>query len=150
MGGMVQRADDQVVSNPAALFISNELLPMLASFFPKSAAQINNNLSGHAITYGMMLKGFPAGVVRTAVCQLAEHDPDGFAPIPQKLKSLCEAAMGNDAPEPVKTVSIRALEMRAEHKALIGEIGDKEIAAYVQKLARNLEGQGFVITGRVF
>lgn len=151
MGSGVQAANQQAVSNQAALFISNELLPMMASFFPKSAQQINGNLVGHAISYGMMLKGIPVGVIRGSVCDLAEKEPDGFAPEPQKLKRLCMLAMDGDQPNGHKLeISIRSLEMRAQVMALNGFISDSEVVGEVETLKASYEAKGFEVTGRVF
>lgn len=136
---------------PAELFVANELLPMMSSLFPKSASQINSNLAGHGIAYSMMIKGIPVGVVKRVLCDLAEREPERFAPEPQQLKRLCLLAMnGSQSNHAKQEVSIRSLEMQAQVKALTGEISDSEVIACTEQLAAHYRSKGFEVTGRVF
>ena len=151
MNSGVQQRNDKPVSDPMALFVAKELLPMMSGFWHKSAAQLNGNLTGNGLAYGMMLKGISVGVIRNVVFSQAESNRE-FAPTPQELKQLCLSVLNKAAPEGSsrREASIRALEMQAQVKALVGEISDAEISRFTQALTARYEREGFVITGRVF
>lgn len=151
MGKSVQAADQPAVTNNAALFISTELLPMMISLWPKSANQINSNLPGNGIAYGMMLKGVLPRQIRDAVVALAEREPAReYAPEPQLLKRLCLTATTDQACKATKPeASIRAIELQAQVAALNGEISDSEISTYTAHLADRYRARGFEITGRI-
>lgn len=152
MNTAIQVRNENPVSPQLATFIADELLPMLVAFWPKSANQINGNLAGNGLAYGMKLKGFFPRLVRDVVNDLDNREPDReFAPKPQELRQLCIAAAN---PEPVKEfrpeVSIRSLEMQAQVMALNGFISDSEVAGEVETLKASYEAKGFEVTGRVF
>ena len=148
----VQQRNESPVGPQMATFIADELLPMLVAFWPKSANQINGNLAGNGLAYGMKLKGFSPRQIRNAVNDLDDREPDReFAPKPQELRQLCVAAANPDAgKEFIPEASIRALEMRAQVMALNGEISDGEIAEKVNALRSGYESKGFAVTGRMF
>jgi len=151
MSTAIQARNDHPVSDAAALFISNELLPMMTGFWPKSANQINSNLTGNGIAYGLMLKGFSARQIREVVIALAEREPSrDFAPEPQLLKRLCMQALNKQEGTSMPEISIRALELQAQVKALRGEIADSDVADHVRLLAGKAESQGYQVTGRAF
>lgn len=68
------------VSGEMATFLASQLLPMMASIFPKSANQISSNLQGNGLAYGLFLKGLSARQIREALMDLAERTE--FAPTP--------------------------------------------------------------------
>lgn len=152
MNTAVQQRSESPVGPQLATFIADELLPMLVAFWPKSANQINGNLAGNGLAYGMKLKGFSPRQIRNAVNDLDDREPDReFAPKPQELRQLCVAAANPDAgKEFIPEASIRALEMRAQVMALNGEISDGEIAEKVNALRSGYESKGFAVTGRMF
>ena len=116
--------DDGITPN-AALFIANELLPMMVVLWPKSTSQINNNLVGNAKSYAHMLKGLSIKTIRDAVIALAEREPHrDFAPEPQYLKSLCKPATKQYLPNNQTgfVVSMSALEMRVYVLCVTGKI----------------------------
>lgn len=151
MGTVIQTRQDRPVSPQLATFIADELLPMLVAFWPMSASQINGNLTGNGIAYGLKLKGFSPRLVRDVVNDLDDREPSRqWAPKPQELRQLCMAAAN---PEPAKEyrpeVSIRALELQAQVKAMNGEISDSEVAGYTKSLVAKAETKGHLVTGRV-
>ena len=151
MSTAIQARNDHPVSDAAALFISNELLPMMTGFWPKSVNQINSNLTGNGIAYGLMLKGFSARQIREVVISLAENEPSReYAPEPQLLKRLCIQVFHKPEGSQMPEVSIRALELQAQVKALRGDIADSEVSAHVQMLAGKAESKGYQVTGSAF
>lgn len=150
-GSALQLQTDQLVSDDAALFISNDLLPALIGFWPKSSNQINGNVAGNCIAYGMKLKGLLPRLIMQVVSDLDDREPSrDFAPEPQLLKRLCMQAMNKQEGTSMPEVSIRALELQAQVKALRGEIADSEVSAHVRMLAGKAESQGYQVTGRAF
>lgn len=80
---------DQQISEPMAVFLAEELLPMMAGFWPASAVQLTNNAKGNALAYGVMLKGYTAKQIKDAVVKLAEDSSRQFAPRPIELQNEC-------------------------------------------------------------
>ena len=98
-----------------------------------------------------MLKGFSARQIREVVISLAENEPSReYAPEPQLLKRLCIQVFHKPEGSQMPEVSIRALELQAQVKALRGEIADSEVSAHVKMLAGKAESQGYQVTGRAF
>ena len=86
----MQPRPELVISDRMTKFLADELIPLMAGLWHKSANQLNVNLRGNAMAYGVMLKGFSANVIRDEVAALADREPDrDFAPSPQELKKLC-------------------------------------------------------------
>lgn len=50
--------------------------PLMAGYWPKSSNQLNSNLRGNAMAYGVMLKGFSANAIREAITDLADKNHD--------------------------------------------------------------------------
>ena len=123
MGSALQSRSDQVVSDRMTKFLAEELIPLMAGLWHKSASQLNSNLRGNAMAYGVMLKGFSANEIRDAVMSLADKESDReFAPLPQELKRLCVAATYPET-KPVKFIaSMSSLEMQVCTKCLSGQI----------------------------
>ena len=70
MGSALQSRSDQVISDRMTKFLAEELIPLMAGLWLKSANQLNSNLRGNAMAYGVMLKGFSANEIREAVTLL--------------------------------------------------------------------------------
>ena len=123
IGSALQSRSDQVVSDRMTKFLAEELIPLMAGLWHKSASQLNSNLRGNAMAYGVMLKGFSANEIRDAVMSLADKESDReFAPLPQELKRLCVAATYPET-KPVKFIaSMSSLEMQVCTKCLSGQI----------------------------
>ena len=123
MCSALQSRSDQVVSDRMTKFLAEELIPLMAGLWHKSASQLNSNLRGNAMAYGVMLKGFSANEIRDAVMSLADKESDReFAPLPQELKRLCVAATYPET-KPVKFIaSMSSLEMQICTKCLSGQI----------------------------
>ena len=123
IGSALQSRSDQVVSDRMTKFLAEELIPLMTSLWHKSASQLNSNLRGNAMAYGVMLKGFSANEIRDAVMSLADKESDReFAPLPQELKRLCVAATYPET-KPVKFIaSMSSLEMQVCTKCLSGQI----------------------------
>ena len=119
----LQTQNDLVISDRMTKFLAEELIPLMAGLWHKSANQLNSNLRGNAMAYGVMLKGFSANEIREAVTLLTDKEPDReFAPLPQELKRLCVAATEPEI-KPVKFIaSMSSLEMQVCTKCLIGQI----------------------------
>ena len=119
----LQTQNDLVISDRMTKFLAEELIPLMAGLWHKSANQLNSNLRGNAMAYGVMLKGFSANEIREAVTLLTDKEPDReFAPLPQELKRLCVAATEPEI-KPVKFIaSMSSLEMQVCTKCLSGQI----------------------------
>lgn len=142
---------DQPVSDAAALFVSNELLPMMIGFWPKSANQINGNLTGNAIAYGMMLKGISPKQIRNAVVALADREPSReYAPEPQLLKRLCMETMQPQTQMTGFIASITALEMQVYVMCVNGQIPRTKIdaEAALTDLIDGVYAKGGTVDGR--
>ena len=133
MGSALQSRSDQVVSDRMTKFLAEELIPLMAGLWHKSASQLNSNLRGNAMAYGVMLKGFSANEIRDAVMSLADKESDReFAPLPQELKRLCVAATYPET-KPVKFIaSMSSLEMQICTKCLSGQIEKTQQAVDVE------------------
>ena len=120
--GAVAVAGEPVVSDRMVKFLADELIPVMAGLWPKSANQLSANLRGSAMAYGLMLKGLTANEIREVVYGLATSEPGrDFAPTPQELRSLC-APKTTPSKEPAFIASMSSLEMRICTKCLSGQI----------------------------
>ena len=144
---------DQRTADPLALFLANELFPMMIAFWPASATQLDSNAAGTAKAWALTIKGFPVGLVREAVLQLADDVDRQFAPRPADVKALVSSMM--QAAQPTaptgQTISIRACEMIAEVRVLKRErtASDDLVAAELASLQGELRQRGVTATGRV-
>ena len=137
----IQSRDEPVISDRMTKFLAEELIPLMAGLWHKSANQLNSNLRGNAMAYGVMLKGFSANAIRDAVMALVDKDPEReFAPLPQELKRLCVSAT-EPAIKPVKFIaSMSSLEMQVCTKCLNGQIEktqqavDAELSAMIESV----------------
>lgn len=150
MGSALQSRSDQVVSDRMTKFLAEELIPLMAGLWHKSASQLNSNLRGNAMAYGVMLKGFSANEIRDAVMSLADKESDReFAPLPQELKRLCVAATYPET-KPVKFIaSMSSLEMQVCAKCLSGQIGKTKQAvdAELSSLIEAVYAKGGTVSG---
>lgn len=111
------------VSDRMSVFIADELIPLMAGYWPKSANQLNSNLRGNAMAYGVKLTGFSANEIREAINLLADKDPDrDFAPPPQELKKLCVGDVQPASQVAKFIASMSSLEMQICTKCLSGQI----------------------------
>ena len=146
----IQSRDEPVISDRMTKFLAEELIPLMAGLWHKSANQLNSNLRGNAMAYGVMLKGFSANEIREAVTLLTDKEPDReFAPLPQELKRLCVAATEPEI-KPVKFIaSMSSLEMQVCAKCLSGQIGKTKQAvdAELSSLIEAVYAKGGEISG---
>lgn len=134
------------VSEPMALFLADELLPLMAGLWPASAAQLNGNASGSAMAYGLILRGFRAKEIRDVVLGMGADVERLYAPRPGEIREVLMKG-----PEiTVGTVSIAALEMISKVRQLRGDICDgvEALSADVAKAASLAMAKGFTVTER--
>ena len=151
IGSALQSRSDQVVSDRMTKFLAEELIPLMAGLWHKSASQLNSNLRGNAMAYGVMLKGFSANEIRDAVMSLADKESDReFAPLPQELKRLCVAATYPET-KPVKFIaSMSSLEMQVCARYLEGRITKSRIAieSELEKMIFDVKAKGGSVDGK--
>ena len=140
--GIAQQSNQ--VSDRMAVFIADELIPLMAGFWHKSANQLNSNLRGNALAYGAMLKGFTANEIRDSISALADEDPDReFAPLPQELKKICLSRREPAVEKKIFIASMSSLEMQVCTKCLTGQIAktqqavDAELSAMIEAVYAN-------------
>lgn len=140
------------VSGEMATFLASQLLPMMASIFPKSANQISSNLQGNGLAYGLFLKGLSARQIREALMDLAERTE--FAPTPVELRDRCRELAGI-ATSTVKSagaggLSFRACEMIAEARVFMrgGGVSPDARAGELAVVLGEMRQRGAVIRGR--
>lgn len=122
-----------VLSDRMSVFIADELIPLMAGYWPKSANQLNSNLRGNAMAYGTMLKGFSANEILNAITDLADKNPDrDFAPSPQELKKLCMVDAQPVSQVAKFTASMSSLEMQVCTKCLNGQFEKTQQAVDVE------------------
>jgi len=132
------REQTSSLSNQSTLFITSELLPLLASLFVKSASQLNQNIQGNALGFGLMLKGFSPAQIRAVVLELAEREPERFAPTPQELKKLCQQRWTDRVEQRTGkfVVSMAAIQMGVTVDVLAGKVADRDDAIRAEVKAR--------------
>ena len=146
----IRSRDELVISDRMTKFLAEELIPLMAGLWHKSANQLNSNLRGNAMAYGVMLKGFSASAIRDAVITLVDKDPEReFAPLPQELKRLCVSAT-EPAIKPVKFIaSMSSLEMQVCTKCLTGQIARTQAAvdAELKTMVDSIYKRGGTVSG---
>lgn len=144
---------EHVAADPLTLFLANELFPMMIAYWPASANQLDSNAAGTAKAWALTIKGFPVGLVRDAVLQLADNVDRQFAPRPAEVKALVVSMMQAAQPVPPtgQTISIRACEMIAEVSVLKrdGVATAELVAAELASLQAELCQRGVTVTGRI-
>lgn len=141
------------VSPGMTMFLADELLPLMAGLWPASANQLDGNVRGVAMAWGLQLSGFTADQITDAVMDLASETNRQFAPRPAEVKAVITASMAAAQPvEPTgQTISIRACEMIAEVRVLKreGAAPAERVAAELASLQTSLHQRGVTITGRI-
>lgn len=141
------------VSPGMTMFLADELLPLMAGLWPASANQLDGNVRGVAMAWGLQLSGFTADQITDAVMELASETNRQFAPRPAEVKAAIMASLA--AAQPVattgQTISIRACEMIAEVRALkLDGVAPAElVAAELASLQASLRQRGVTVTGRI-
>ncbi|MGL6378239.1 hypothetical protein [Aeromonas hydrophila] len=135
------------------MFLADELLPLMAGLWPASANQLDGNVRGVAMAWGLQLSGFTADQITDAVMELASETNRQFAPRPAEVKAAIMASLV--AAQPVaptgQTISIRACEMIAEVRVLkrSGAAPAELVAAELASLQESLRLRGVTVTGRI-
>jgi hypothetical protein len=142
---------EQHTADPIALFLANELFPMMTAFWPASANQLDSNASNTAQAWALMLRGFPVGKVREAVLQLAEDVDRQFAPRPAEVKEVLLTMMKGGEKVAACSISVRACEVIAEARIFMrcGVVKKDELSQEVALVVDEMCQSGAVITGRV-
>ncbi|WP_421228522.1 hypothetical protein [Aeromonas jandaei] len=141
------------VSHGMTMFLAEELLPLMAGLWPASANQLDGNVRGVAMAWGLQLSGFTADQITDAVMTLASDTARQYAPRPAEVKAAITASLA--APQPVaptgQTISIRACEMIAEVRVLKreGAAPAEHVAAELASLQTSLRQRGVTVTGRI-
>lgn len=135
------------------MFLAEELLPLMAGLWPASANQLDGNVRGVAMAWGLQLSGLTADQITDAVMELASDTKRQFAPRPAEVKEAILAQV--KASQPVaptgQTISIRACEMIAEVRVLKRERSACAdlVAAELASLLAGLRQRGVTVTGRM-
>ncbi len=141
------------VSSGMTMFLAEELLPLMAGLWPASANQLDGNVRGVAMAWGLQLSGLTADQITDAVMELASDTKRQFAPRPAEVKEAILAQV--KASQPVaptgQTISIRACEMIAEVRVLKRERSACAdlVAAELASLLAELRQRGVTVTGRM-
>jgi len=146
----IQSRNETEISDRMVKFLAEDLIPLMAGLWPKSANQLNSNLRGNAIAFGVMLTGLSANEIRNAVIALARNDPDReFAPPPQELKRLCFSGVEQELKQVKFIASMTSLEMQVCVKCLNGEIDKTQQAVdtEINKLIELVHGKGGEVSG---
>lgn len=143
--------DELSVSPGMAAFLANELLPLLCGNWPASANQINANANGTAMAFGLVLRGFSAAQIRSAVSLMADDPERGFAPRPAEVKAeILKGAPAATVSESGPCVSIRACEMMAvvrvlqQNRAVLTDAVTRELELVLAEKVR----QGVTVVGK--
>ena len=151
VGTALAQGNEQIVSDRMTKFLADELIPLMAGFWHKSANQLNVNLRGNAMAYGVMLKGFSANVIRDEVAALADREPDrDFAPSPQELKKLCAMKIQPQKQPGRFIASMSSLEMQIFAKCLNGQVEKTQCAvdAELEQMIDSVYAKGGTVDGR--
>ncbi|MGY3856150.1 hypothetical protein [Aeromonas intestinalis] len=135
-----------------AAFLANELLPLLCGNWPASANQINANANGTAMAFGLVLRGFSAAQIRSAVAMMADDPEREFAPRPAEVKAeILKGAPAATVSESGPCVSIRACEMMAVVRVSRREqtVPASTVAKELQQVLAEKSRQGVTVTGKV-
>lgn len=140
------------VSSGMTMFLAEELLPLMAGLWPASANQLDGNVRGVAMAWGLQLSGLTADQITEAVLELAGDTSRQFAPRPVEVK----AAIMQRNPIPKcapsgRQISNRACEMLAEARVYVRDrqVTDEAVQAELQQLMAELRSEGVTITGRI-
>lgn len=141
------------VSAHMSVFLADELLPLMAGLWPASANQLDSNVRGVAMAWGLQLSGLTPDQITDAVLELAGDTSRQFAPRPAEVKALVvRLRQANQPVTPTgQTLSIRACEMIAEVRVLKrdGAAPAERVAAELASLQAELRQRGVTVTGRM-
>lgn len=135
-----------------SVFLADELLPLMAGLWPASANQLESNVRGVAMAWGLQLSGLTPDQITEAVLELAGDTSRQFAPRPAEVKAAI--LQRNPVPKcaPVgRQISIRACEMQAEARVYVRDrqVTDEAVQVELQQLLAELRSEGVTITGRI-
>ncbi|MDX7609464.1 hypothetical protein [Aeromonas caviae] len=135
-----------------SVYLADELLPLMAGLWPASANQLDGNVRGVAMAWGLQLSGLTADQITEAVLELAGDTSRQFAPRPAEVKAAI--LQRNPVPKcaPVgRQISIRACEMQAEARVYVRDrqVTDEAVQAELQQILTELRSEGVTITGRI-
>lgn len=138
-------SDQPVVTGRMAVFLADELLPMIAGLWPASSAQLNANANGSAMAYGLVLRGHSPKAIREVVLGMVSDVERIYAPRPGEIRDAL--SKGKDVTG--VTVSMAALAMMAKARQLRGEIGvgESALAAEISAEADKARASGVTVTG---
>ena len=140
------------VSARMSVFLAEELLPLMAGLWPASANQLDSNVRGVAMAWGLQLSGLTPDQITEAVLELAGDTSRQFAPRPAEVKAAI--LQRNPVPKCApagRQISIRACEMQAEARVYVRDrqVTDAAVQAELQQLLAELRSEGVTITGRI-
>ncbi|MBV7439699.1 hypothetical protein [Aeromonas sp. sif2416] len=140
------------VSARMAVFLAEELLPLMAGLWPASANQLDSNARGVALAWGSLLKGFNAQQIREAMLQLGEDADRQYAPRPAEVRAVIQLRCPSPRAAPVGCqVSIRACEMEAEVRVFQRDrtVPADAVTRELEQVVAEKMRQGVAVTGKV-
>lgn len=145
--------EQPLVSDRMAVFMAEELLPMMAGLWPASANQLDANARGVALAWGGVLRGFTPAQVREVVLDMAADVDRLFAPRPAEVR----AEILRRLPPVVQTkprqlqLSIAACEMEATVTVLRrdGEVTSDAVKIEMERILTDRRERGYTITGGI-
>ncbi|ELI6443077.1 hypothetical protein RRM56_000684 [Aeromonas salmonicida subsp. salmonicida] len=141
------------MSDRMAVFMAEELLPLMAGSWPASANQLDANARGVALAWGGVLRGFTPAQIREVVQDMAADADRQFAPRPAEVRS--EILRRLPAAAPVEStrlaISIRACEMEATVTVLQrdGVVTSDAVQVELERIITERRQRGYTITGRI-
>lgn len=136
-----------------AMFLADELLPLMAGLWPASANQLDGNARGVAMAWGLQLRGLTAEQISEAVMALANDTARQFAPRPAEVKAAAMAMMApvQSAAQIGQAISVRACEMIAEARVFMrcGAVLPGQLQGEIDAVMGEMRQRGAVITGRL-
>ncbi|WP_394295903.1 hypothetical protein [Aeromonas salmonicida] len=145
--------DAPQISDRMAVFMAEELLPLMAGSWPASANQLDANARGVALAWGGVLRGFTPAQIREVVQDMAADADRQFAPRPAEVRS--EILRRLPAAAPVEStrlaISIRACEMEATVTVLQrdGVVTSDAVQVELERIITERRQRGYTITGRI-
>lgn len=150
----IAKSNSDDLNKSMIAFAANELIPLMAAFWPKSSASMIANVSGNSVAYGMMLSGFTPSQIRLAVKFIYENEPNrDFPPEPMDLKKACINATVEkpERDKQVFTASIAAIEMQIFVAVVSGKIKMSDIDRAIEwKKSKIIAAGGVVMDGSGF
>lgn len=139
------------ISTGMAMFLAEELLPLMAGSWPASASQLDGNARGVAMAWGAQLRGFTAQQIREVVLEMAGDVDRQFAPRPAEVRAaiLLRTPVAKASPMGPQ-ISFRACEMRAEASVYVRtrQVTCDATRTELMRVLAELRQRGVMITGR--